>query len=356
MNSFVSHLRNFIGVLESLSFFLPLVWVSLITFEWHTHKRYYRKYHIEHSFFTNYKIAFNPRYLWALIISIISLLYFYVVIQFGFKANIVVIAFIFLFFVKSEFKKYSIYKYKKEVMNDNFSRSNFEYKEYAYDLKTEHGLSVILLSVVISHLLGVLVNSKEVSNFYWECFPEFAYYLSEIFKVMGGVHLVGYLCWFLFTTISIYYVMICISNPQILSNEFIEYFRLCTINKRLYAIVAPTPTDNSKTCIALRTVICKMENGLICAYIIRDEMVTRQMPFEVESFLIDINKVNFISPYDFKSALYNDEELIDTFKRDNMIKYLTCDKTWMPIDKFESAPGIKYTLPKSKYIGSRTWK
>ena len=58
------------NALNKCAGYLPLIWVTFVFTEWWLLRKHYLYFRIEHSFRPNYKIAFNPRYLISLMVTI----------------------------------------------------------------------------------------------------------------------------------------------------------------------------------------------------------------------------------------------------------------------------------------------
>ncbi len=333
MNSLFDGFQQLVEALKVFAYFIPLFWVSFIIPEWYTRYTYYKRFHIEHSFKIDYKIVFNPKYLLSLLLSVLIISVIYSLMQtnrweicvLGFV--ILVVASLWYAFVSNTLHKNMIElsEYKTDIKKSY--RDCFQ--KWLYNRNKMNAYIVLLALWVIS----VPFSYKDFSDF---LFANISYEISENLSFIGGYRPIACLFWFLLSSCMTHMLLNIFTNLRLSSDDYLENLRLIIVGGKTYAILAPDSDDNNGTCIAVRTIICKKENGLIFGYLIQDETFSQSAPYHGISFLIDVDKIESLYPSTHRSALLSDYELREYLVNDNMIEYLRCDKSWSPIRSFST--------------------
>lgn len=312
MRSFVNQLEMYADGIKAIGVFLSVVWIFLIVLEWTHSIQYYHVYHIEHSFRPSYKIVFTPRYAVSvlysmLLVSVIQTLYFLEPAIWGALVASVVIV------IKEAIQRKRQHNILEKCLKRSdpcviaFRKASANSSNHDYGLKAS---VAILLTIVLCFV------ANKASSMVLDCIK----YLPHIF-------------WSVIVCIIVHYYINDLSGSYNSRVNSIRYLRLIQVNDKHYSIIAPLGVDNNAVCVAVRTVICKRKNQLIYGFLILDDSVTMEAPYNGGSFLISVDCLSSVWPDNYISALCSDGELreIVTDTDTNFIFYLD-GKEWKPID------------------------
>ena len=353
MAEFAAEMKYYADLLESLGYFLPIIWACFVTAEWCSQRGYYKRFHIEHSFKPNYKIVFNPSYILSLLFSIFLWISTFLLQRvLGFTNRNIVLGIIFLAYcvcinnrldtkklldqlvrVKHdtclvEYKdKSGNIKERYEMVSSQYRQTFQKWKKYDENWKV---LNLIwanwIVGCVIMYRLSYFAPNPLIDKAYRMVIQTF--YSIENFRY--------FLCiiWFLAICLGVHCLFNDVSGKTGSLYNKIEYFRIINYQEKTYAVLAPNEIDNNGVCVALRTIICRKANGLIYGYLFQDESLTMHVPYEGESILVNVDKIGCIAPEEYMSALYPKLVIKRILKNQGIVEFLD-NREWKTIDRFE---------------------
>ena len=375
--------------LKAIAYIFTVIWGVFVFIEWRIQRNYYYKFKILNLYNIDYKIAINPHY----IISIVTTLLIMIIVRICcnnlfISVGICVVSLIaFIFFsckgskmarhilmLRNEKNKMStrerrrltrkIKRIRNRITKASTSikkekerqRLKNTRKKYEGDLlATDYRKSIrkweshrinsnffISLFCVVSSCL--VISNEWVQSFVCWLFPGLRDLLSSALRDFGGVRVVVCLLWTVFSAGLVHWMLHLSTVPYITEQDYIKSFRVMVKDNNIYAILAPTSSDNNSVCVAVRTIICKKSNGLIHSYLFPDQVITKKAPFDGESFLLDVDVVTCLPAPDEKLPLLKDADLIEILKKEGVKQYFNYNKKWVPIKSFFSTADKGITI------------
>lgn len=331
--------KNYSELIQAVGSFIPIIWAIYVVVEWFSYNRYYRNFHIEHSYKPNFKIVFNPSY----ILNFMFSLFVWVVVFFiqhiygakliGFLTLLGIVIYDFVCRKKADDKMKLLFDNEVSEVSD-VNNNLKEYREvYKKWCKHDDGMRTSWMFIVI-WVMGLSQIVLPEQSDLMQLINKFRDGISIDFSLFGGLRNLTYVIWFLLTCVFVQNLFNKYVNSYNPSLEHIDYLQVFLKDNKMYAILAPTKTDNNEICVAVRTVICRKKNGIVFGYLIQNDVVTRKAPFVGNSFLIDTDKVSFLPDENRQSNFFRESDIVEQFNKDKILEYLKENKTWTNVSEF----------------------